>query len=966
MVFSYLDPLLYKMAFPRPEDPPYSLASVPDLLPEDKSAEALRSYREGLKFLGRPRGLIISLLWFNREMLVLGHFWSYVKVLVIALPAYGLKLLLDHLAKRSRGELAPTHVAVLLALGIAAAQLVKAVAAAQSLTTSTTILIRTRALLVSEVFAKALRRSGGGTTSTAKGADITNIIGSDADDVAPAISRINIVFELFFSIIISMAFLVHVLGLAAFAGVGVLFLTMPLQTRFGQLFQRYQMRLRKTSDARISLVTEVIHGIRLVKYEAWEDVMRVKMDELRRQELAALWTKSLLRIVDLLFMSFTPIFVAVVTFVCHTKVLVDMITALVALRRIEAFLREPDTRKYSLLQTTAPVKIGFENASFTWASNPDEELGPNDFALRDISLDFPIGKLTAIVGRVGSGKSTLLTSLLGETTLISGRIFLPSPISRYYLRAMGGWWPALVAFGFFGAAQLSEIATSVALRFWAGSYDSPSKAATVMHDTDFWLMVYCLFALMDLVLFAARVAFWLRRALYAAETIYGDLVTSLLRTTGTTPTGRILNRLSADTNIVDGALPTLMMFLIFELFGVAGILGTITFIFPLFFLPASVILAIYGTIGFFCSVAKSPVFSLFGEAINGVVTLRAYGDTLRFLRKVFGLLDDQTRPTAITNVANRWLSIRCDLAGAAVSLATALFVVFSVRLDAALAGFVLSFAIWPSRDGSIEVEDLCVRYTAELPLALQGISFRVKPREKVGIVGRTGSGKSTLALSFFRFVEASAGKIIIDGIDIRTLSLAELRSRLVIVPQDALLLSGPLRQSLDPYEKHSDADLWDAVRQVHLAAPVDGTQAAPDQRFVVTSLDMEVENGGKNFSAGERQLVALARALLKLRSSSILILDESTASLDHATDAKIQATLREVMPDATVLCVAHRLRTIIDYPKALVMGDGKVLEYDAPWTLLERKDSAFSELCRRSGEEDVLRAMAFAARDAQI
>ncbi|KAL8280039.1 hypothetical protein RQP46_007620 [Phenoliferia psychrophenolica] len=227
-------------------------------------------------------------------------------------------------------------------------------------------------------------------------------------------------------------------------------------------------------------------------------------------------------------------------------------------------------------------------------------------------------------------------------------------------------------------------------------------------------------------------------------------------------------------------------------------------------------------------------------------------------------------------------------------------------------GGLLPPAVWPSRDGSIEVEELSVRYADDLPLALNEVSFIVNPREKVGIVGRTGSGKSTLSLSFFRFVESSAGRILIDGIDIRTLSLSHLRSRLMIVSQDSNPMSGSLRASLDPLDTQSDADLWDALRKVHLAAPVG---AGTGERFKVTSLDMEVGDQGRNFSAGERQLIALARAMLKLQETSILILDESTSSLDHATDTKIQSTLREAIPDVTVLCIAHRLRTIIDYPK---------------------------------------------------
>ncbi|KAH8913228.1 P-loop containing nucleoside triphosphate hydrolase protein, partial [Atractiella rhizophila] len=240
-------------------------------------------------------------------------------------------------------------------------------------------------------------------------------------------------------------------------------------------------------------------------------------------------------------------------------------------------------------------------------------------------------------------------------------------------------------------------------------------------------------------------------------------------------------------------------------------------------------------------------------------------------------------------------------------------------------------ASWPSRAGEIVVEDFSCRYAKELSPVLKGVSFTVKPGEKIGIVGRTGSGKSTLALSFFRFIEADTGRIVIDGLDISKVALRTLRERLTIIPQDAYLFKGTVRFNLDPFSVRDDADLWDALHRVGLSNPssnVSRTESYADldvtkkdtadvdgvenERYIVKSLEMKVEEGGKNFSAGQRQLLALARGLLKLSTSSILILDESTASLDHATDERIQRTIREEMGDSTILTIAHRLKTIID------------------------------------------------------
>lgn len=197
-------------------------------------------------------------------------------------------------------------------------------------------------------------------------------------------------------------------------------------------------------------------------------------------------------------------------------------------------------------------------------------------------------------------------------------------------------------------------------------------------------------------------------------------------------------------------------------------------------------------------------------------------------------------------------------------------------------------------------------------------------------------------------------------IDINTLKLSELRKRLTIVSQEVSLFAGSLRFNLDPFNQFEDLALWDALRRVQLASPISSSEE--NDRFIVKSLEMEVAEGGRNFSAGQRQLISLARGILKLRESTILLLDESTASLDHATDEFIQKTIRDEMREATILCIAHRLNTIIDYDRILVLSDGEVVEFDTPANLLDRPESAFSLLCRRSGDFDQLFELAQAAR----
>ncbi|KAJ2799483.1 hypothetical protein H4R20_004423, partial [Coemansia guatemalensis] len=256
----------------------------------------------------------------------------------------------------------------------------------------------------------------------------------------------------------------------------------------------------------------------------------------------------------------------------------------------------------------------------------------------------------------------------------------------------------------------------------------------------------------------------------------------------------------------------------------------------------------------------------------------------------------------------------------------------------------------------------------------------------IGVVGRTGAGKSTLSLAFLRFIEASAGRILVDDVDIATVGLEELRRNITIIPQDPVLFNGTIRFNLDPFEEYPDELLLDALRRSYLiqddhsaeqspasgasseavtragsddeaeslgtASALDGTAAnssGSQMSAAFTSLEAEIKENGQNLSLGQRQLVALARALV--RRSRLIIMDEATASVDFATDESIQRTIRgPEFADSTLFCIAHRLRTVIDYDRLLVLDKGAVVEFDTPRNLLQIPNGHFRSMCENSGE----------------
>ncbi|EPB66686.1 ABC transporter, ATP-binding protein [Ancylostoma ceylanicum] len=391
------------------------------------------------------------------------------------------------------------------------------------------------------------------------------------------------------------------------------------------------------------------------------------------------------------------------------------------------------------------------------------------------------------------------------------------------------------------------------------------------------------------------------------------------------------------------------------------------------------------------SIHRSPIYSHFSETIQGAASVRAFNKVDEFRNNSGNIVDAFIRCKYSNVASNRWLAIRLEFIGNLVIFFAALFAVISKELgwvtSPGIIGVsityalnvteVLNFAVrqiseieanivaveriheytvspteapweipqakppvdWPSH-GCVKFSDYSTRYREGLDLVLRGISADVHEGEKIGIVGRTGAGKSSFALALFRMIEPAAGKILIDDVDIAELGLHDLRGNLTIIPQDPVLFSGTLRFNLDPFEAYTDSEIWSALELANLKAHVSGFS---------NGLDHTISEGGENISVGQRQLVCLARAVL--RNTRVLVLDEATAAIDVTTDAVIQATIREQFVKSTVFTIAHRLNTIMDYDRIMVLENGRIIEFDSPSKLLENPDSAFARMVEDSESE---------------
>lgn len=549
-----------------------------------------------------------------------------------------------------------------------------------------------------------------------------------------------------------------------------------------------------------------------------------------------------------------------------------------------------------------------------------------------------------------------------------------------YLKEGGGVFTtmtvALILFGFIGL----QIGQNVWLMVWTND-------EVTSFETKDYVGIYFAFGVAQLLccfFYAFTIAgLGIRAALSFHNKAIERIMRAPMRFFDTNSIGRITNRLSKDQDEVDNDLiDSLRMFLSTFVFSI-GIIVVILYSTWLFVIPLVPIIILYyilqrvyrrssRELKRVYALARSPLYAHISESIVGLGTIRAFKEEERFTNVARKLVNINHATAFTNNVIEKWLGFRSETLGSILIFFTGLFGILQRNSDSmtpALLGLSLSYSLiitgtvnwsirqyaetenamnsverlknyaydlpqekyrgteeppesWPS-SGKIIIKELFLKYAPELPDVIHGISLEIKDGEKIGIVGRTGSGKSTLSQSFFRLIEPSSGTVLIDGVDIRNLNLERLRKALAVIPQEPFLITGTLRENIDPCDQYSDLDIWNAIERASLKEKYSSSG---------DGLESKIEFSGDNLSVGQKQLTCLARALLK--KPKILVMDEATANVDSATDEWIQKSLRNDFEGVTVLTIAHRLNTIMDYDRILVLNNGRISEYASPAELL--------------------------------
>lgn len=521
-------------------------------------------------------------------------------------------------------------------------------------------------------------------------------------------------------------------------------------------------------------------------------------------------------------------------------------------------------------------------------------------------------------------------------------------------------------------------------------------------STTYYLIVYCALAGANSLFTLARAFLFAYGGLRAAKRLHDTLLQVVIRAKtyffDITPVGRILNRFSSDIYTIDDSLPFILNILLAQFFSVIGMIFITIYGLPWVWLALAPLIPVYHwlqnhyrltsrELKRLSSMSLSPMYTHYNDTLQGLVTIRAFKAASRFKHDNGCYLECNQKAQLSSSAASQWLGLRLQLIGVTMLTSVAFLAVLQHHFDladAGLVGLAISYALgltvslggivnafteteremisvervnqyspetdetfeieeqkysiavpfgWPAQ-GVISFNNVFFRYRNHLPYSLTNVNFTTFPAERIGVIGRTGAGKSSLIAALFRLCEVSEGTITIDTVNIKLLSLKDLRSRMGVIPQDPFIFSGSVQSNLDPWNHHSEGELWDVLGKANLATVIRN----------LGGLKTTLTKG--SLSSGQLQLLCLARALL--HNAKILCIDEATANVDEATDRVIQQMIRNNFKHSTVITIAHRVRTILDSHRVLVMSNGQVLEFDTPNRLLKDKSSYFYQVANDS------------------
>uniref|UniRef100_A0AC35TVU9 ABC transmembrane type-1 domain-containing protein n=1 Tax=Rhabditophanes sp. KR3021 TaxID=114890 RepID=A0AC35TVU9_9BILA len=527
-------------------------------------------------------------------------------------------------------------------------------------------------------------------------------------------------------------------------------------------------------------------------------------------------------------------------------------------------------------------------------------------------------------------------------------------------------------------------------------------------DTTYYATIYFVSLILLFASALIKAMAFVKISLKASTNLHNRMLSSILhgvvRFFDQTPVGRILNRFSKDVDEVDVKLPFSSEALLQNMITCIGFLATIAWVFPLFILvviPFMVLFAIFFRV-FQAGIrslkrtenlSRSPLFEHITASMEGIYTINAFHQKENFINKFNKKMDENSGAMFMFQAATRWQAVWLDLLVVSITAIVAAFIIFLTgTVNPAEAGMALAFAIqmsgifqfavrsqteleakltsverisyyytnvdqetrenprsvpphWPTA-GAIKFEKLRMRYRVNMNLALDDVSLEIDSKDRVGVVGRTGAGKSSVCNALLQLYPLQNGRILIDNVDISDIDLKRLRNAITIIPQEPVLFNGSVRFNIDPKKEHNDQEVWDALEKANMKKTINS---------LTEKLDHKIEENGSNFSSGERQLLCLARSVLK--QTKIIILDEPSASLDESTDALVSQCVNKNFNDCTLLLIAHRLGkyifliyltnftfilgSVLKMDKILSMGDGKILEYDYTQKLVQDKESHF-------------------------